>query len=394
MSTNWSQSQSQSQSQYIIPYDEQTEILSSFPSEIKFSYERSTHKKVLSDIYVIIPKGRKYFAWFTSRNRKNVCIFLEVGGGSGQNHKITNMFYRHVSFEDSLSYGTIFYGTLFKTNADIEAGKNDNEIFSVENIYFHKGKDVDHYCFGDKLKLLKTIFDSSLRYNTRFFKKSVVFGLPIITTSFMDAYDNIKKLPYSIYSIQYRYLARGGDANAHLERSNIIEYYHYVRDGVNDGIHSGVDNKQLSSVRQPQNQNIVIVEPLLATVPTPIATPTNNRVNMRDQLPTNSSEISKIFYVKPDIQNDIYYLYKINTVNCSIISDETAHIPDYKTSVLMNKLFINIKENINLDSLEESDDEEEFENIQIDKFVDLNKTLKMRCIFNHKFRKWIPVNIV
>ena len=367
-------SSSGSTTSYNIPYDEQTEILRTFPPEIKFSYEKSTHKKVLSDVYVIIPKGRKYFAWFTIRNRKNVCIFLEVGG---QNHKITNMFYRHVSFDDSLSYGTIFYGTLFRTNVDIEAGINDNEIFSVENIYFHKGKDVDHYCFGDKLKLIKTIFENSLRYNTTFFKKSVVFGLPIITTAFMDAYDNIKKLPYSVYSIQYRYLARGGgDANAYLERSNVIEYYHYVRDGG--------DNKQLSPaspalsvspVHKPEN--IGVVEPTLS----PALAPTNNRVNMRDHLPMHNSEISKIFYVKPDIQNDIYYLYKINTVNCSIISDETAHIPDYKTSVMMNKLFRNIKENDNLDLLEESEDEEEFENIKEDKYVDLNKFVLMKCVY-------------
>jgi len=389
------QTMSSSSSQYTIPYDEQTEILRSFPPEIKFSYERSTHKKVLSDIYVIIPKGRKYFAWFTSRNRKNVCIFLEVGG---HNHKITNMFYRHVSFDDSLSYGTIFYGTLFRTNADIEAGINDNEIFSVENIYFHKGKYVDHYCFGDKLKLIKIIFDTSLRYNTTFFKKGVVFGLPVITTSFMDSYDSIEKLPYSVYSIQYRYLSRGGSANAELERSNIIEYYHYIKNGSGSGDGSdGVrSNKQISPDNQPHNT--VIVEPMLVSVP--VSTSTNNRVNTRDHLPSNSNsnsnsnEISKVFYVKPDIQNDIYYLYKINTVNFTLISDEIAHIPDYKTSVLMNKLFRNIKENINLDSLEESDDEEEFENIQIDKFVDLNKTFKMRCIFNHKFRKWVPVNVV
>jgi hypothetical protein len=371
-------------SQYTIPYDEQTEILKSFPPEIKFSYERSTHKKVLSDIYVIIPKGRKYFAWFTNRNRKNVCIFLEVGG---QNHKITNMFYRHVSFDDSLSYGTIFYGTLFRTSTDIDAGINDNEIFSVDNIYFHKGKDVDHYCFGDKLKLIKTIFDTSLRYNTTFFKKSVVFGLPVITTSFMDAYDSITKLPYSVYSIQYRYLARGGSTNAELERSNVIEYYHYIKNGGNSGRDGVSSNKQISPVRQQQN-TVVVIEP--------VPVPTNNRVNIRDHLPSNSNsnEISKVFYVKPDIQNDIYYLYKINTVNFLLISDEIAHIPDYKTSVLMNKLFRNIKENINLDSLEESDDEEEFENIQIDKFVDLNKIFKMRCIFNYKFRKWVPVNVV
>lgn len=78
----------------------------------------------------------------------------------------------------------------------------------------------------------------------------------------------------------------------------------------------------------------------------------------------------------------------------SIISKNLAHIPDYKTSVLMNKLFRNIKENANLDALEESDDEEEFENIQIDKFVDLNKVFKMRCNFNYKFQAWVPVQVV
>ena len=107
-----------------------------------------------------------------------------------------------------------------------------------------------------------------------------------------------------------------------------------------------------------------------------------------------SSDIYKVFFIKPDLQNDIYYLYQTSTTNFDVISKEIAHIPDYKTSVLMNKLFRNIKENSNLDSLEESDEEEEFENIQIDKFVDLNKIIKMRCIFNYKFKKWVPVSIV
>ena len=57
-----------------LSFDEQNEILRTFPSTVKFSYEKSTHKKVLSDVYVIIPKGKKYFAWFTHRNRKNICI--------------------------------------------------------------------------------------------------------------------------------------------------------------------------------------------------------------------------------------------------------------------------------------------------------------------------------
>ena len=72
---------------------------------------------------------------------------------------------------------------------------------------------------------------------------------------------------------------------------------------------------------------------------------------------------------------------------------DTAFIPDYKTSVFMNKLFRVIKENANLDALEESDDEEEFENERIDKFVFLEKSYKMQCIFNFKFKKWVPVKL-
>ena len=60
----------------------------------------------------------------------------------------------------------------------------------------------------------------------------------------------------------------------------------------------------------------------------------------------------------------------------------------------MNSLFRNIKENDNLDLLEESDDEEEFENVNIDKYVDTTKQLMMTCKFSHKFKSWIPINYV
>ena len=40
----------------------------------------------------------------------------------------------------------------------------------------------------------------------------------------------------------------------------------------------------------------------------------------------------------------------------------------------MNKIFRNIKENDKLDALEESDDEDEFENDKSDKFVYLDKS--------------------
>ena len=45
----------------------------------------------------------------------------------------------------------------------------------------------------------------------------------------------------------------------------------------------------------------------------------------------------------------------------------------------MNKLFRKIIENTNLDKIEESDDEEEFENVEEDKYVYLDKKLIFAC---------------
>jgi hypothetical protein len=110
--------------------------------------------------------------------------------------------------------------------------------------------------------------------------------------------------------------------------------------------------------------------------------------------PKNTNTKTSIFKVTPDIQNDIYYLHIYNESKMDYEYYDIACIPDYKTSVFMNTLFRNIKENINLDTLEESDDEEEFENNKIDKFVYLDKTFKMKCLYNYKFKKWTPISVV
>ena len=380
---------------FSLSFDEQNEILRSFPSNVKFSYEKSTHKKVLSDVYVIIPKGKKYFVWFTHRNRKNICVFLEVG----YQNKIMNIFYRHVSFDDVLSYGTIFYGTLFKTRQEISNKKNtwSSEIFSVEDIFYYKGDDISQYTYHNKLNVIKNIFDTKLRYNMAFGSGSgVVFGLPVITTNFTEAYDKAMELPYSVYSIQYKYFEDKGSSQP------FTEFYHFNNNGVDAG--AGVGNPSGSSGSSGSNDTNNLVTHRSNINSNSNADSYTVHVNKYNDKPstttepikqkTMSSDIYKVFFIKPDLQNDIYYLYQSSTTNFEIISKEIAHIPDYKTSVLMNTLFRNIKENSNLDSLEESDEEEEFENIQIDKFVDLNKIIKMRCIFNYKFKKWVPFSVV
>ena len=60
----------------------------------------------------------------------------------------------------------------------------------------------------------------------------------------------------------------------------------------------------------------------------------------------------------------------------------------------MNRLFRNIRENENLDAIEESDDEDDFQNVREDKYVDLEKTLLIECQFHPKFRRWVPLRVV
>ena len=95
-----------------------------------------------------------------------------------------------------------------------------------------------------------------------------------------------------------------------------------------------------------------------------------------------------IFKIKADVKNDIYKLYS-NDGYYNI-----ALINNYKLSVLMNNEFRNIKENRNLDLLEMSDSEDDFENINEDKYVNLKKIIYMKCKYNKNFKKWIPIEKV
>ena len=64
---------------------------------------------------------------------------------------------------------------------------------------------------------------------------------------------------------------------------------------------------------------------------------------------------NKVFQIRTCIEEDLYELYCYDKSN--LIKYDYAYIPNYKLSIYMNSLFRNIKENGNLDLLEESDDE-------------------------------------
>lgn len=116
----------------------------------------------------------------------------------------------------------------------------------------------------------------------------------------------------------------------------------------------------------------------------------NNRYRLNEIINKSVDEI-KTFLVEPTLKTDIYQLYFYN--KDKLEKHSQALINTYKLSVYMNSLFRNIRENNDLDLIEESDDEEDFENVNPDKNVYLEKKYNFKCVYNKKYNLWTPIEL-
>jgi hypothetical protein len=119
--------------------------------------------------------------------------------------------------------------------------------------------------------------------------------------------------------------------------------------------------------------------------------PGSNYLKTSSKINSNNSLNKAIFKVTADVEPDIYNLFFYK--NGKEEYYDIAHIPDYKTSVLMYIFFRNINDNDNFDKLEEIDNEEEFQDCREDKYVYLDRSFKINCEYNSKFKKWCPVSL-
>lgn len=106
--------------------------------------------------------------------------------------------------------------------------------------------------------------------------------------------------------------------------------------------------------------------------------------------PYKTNNFNKImnFRVMADIKHNVYKLFCYNDNKVEFY--KKTYIPDFKTSLILNNKFRIIKENSNLDLLEESDDEDDFENINEDKYVHLDRYYNFKCYYHSKMKTWIP----
>ena len=291
-------------------WNQKKKLISFFP-KIELTYIKNIHKKIYSDVYLLIPKGQKFFAWFKCWNNKNVCFFFKL-----KNKTIQEIYILDCCFDYKLcsGKGTILYGTMIK---------NKTQIFCIEDIFYYKNKNINFENFKFKLTILHKIFNNDIK-QIAYKKNDIIFSLPVINRSYETILKKIQSIKYPLYCIQLR---------------------------------------KLNNSKTPY-------------------------LNLRIK---HEIKLQAVFQIRTCIEEDLYELYYIS--NNKITKYNYAYIPDFKTSVYMNSLFRNIRENSNLDLLEESDDEDEFENISIDKYVHLEKRINILCEYSQKMKLWKPIKI-
>lgn len=201
--------------------------------------------------------------------------------------------------------------------------------FVTQNVFMYKNKLLNSSKNYEKMNILSQLFENDIQQKI-YLSTQIILSLPVMSYQYNEMIEQCKKLVYDIYDIQC--------LNKQYHKPVYISY------------------------RERKGQDIL------------------------------RNKHKAIFNIRADVQNDIYNLYCYNEGSFNYFYGN-AYIPSYKSSKFINSLFRKIKENENLDYLEESDDEDEFEDTRLDKYVDLDLELKMECEYSNKFKKWIPIKL-
>ncbi len=319
-------------------------IMHRFPA-FELSYETFAHKKVppIYDIAIAIPAGKKHLIWFTYDNDTDIAILLDL---NKSNQIVGSRRVNVPALTTESYYGTLLYGTIIQDG--------ELPVFVIEDLCHYRGRNVRHLLFGEKLTYLQKLFEKDLPDQCDI-NDGLIVVLPYMRVS-RDAeleslpfYESMTKpAKYVSHHIQFR------------SSGKVAPYLNHI-------------------YKKPQP----VVE-----LSTQILVP---RTDVNYRLPAYSR--TAVFRVVADIRDDVYHMFAYGAQETNVYVN-VLYIGTRQQSKYMNSLFRNIKENINIDYGEESDDEETFQDMRLDKYVDLTREHNIECMFNRKFRMWEPVKKV
>jgi len=349
--THHNQSKTRVRSDHLIHNRENQPELSGIP-HVHFLKETQGHQHVHNaDVIVAIPEGKRCLLWFTSTSSaqtsgpentesNNRCILIELTDANrmGKRYPIKTCFHSSLAYgKGTVVMGTFSHITNLKT-------------VTIHDVYSYKGTSYNRTDYVNKLHLFETIFRHEIK-QISYFPDQVVIGLPMMssgdTISHDELLNQLRSIPYPVAAVQYRYSSRKDNSVVNVSMSNMtIVPVEKPAEKCASSHSKYIDYKGIR----------------------------NGRVRVPDA----------VFLVTPEIQNDVY------RIETSEGFHGFAAVQSYETSKFMNKLFRKIKENGNLDLLEESDDDDDFENVAEDKYVHIDKAYQLLCRYLPKINKWEP----
>jgi hypothetical protein len=343
-------------------------VLYDFP-KIELSYETVVHKNVPFNCVALIPMGQPCFAWFTIFNEHCACFIVDT-----RKKTVERVL---TGFDASLcagEMGTILHGTYFYTRL---GPSSKVHMFSANDIFYYKGVNVGSPAkySTKKLSIFKQLFTKEIEQRA-LTPKCVVFGLPCMNTCINELLKDALLCPYKIKYVQFTTIDSERPSTFNMLYDECVELFSTKEKEKENEKEKEKEKEQVTYATQGMNA-VTMLEPITSIAP---ALPNPRSHLLKSQ--------TKVFTVTPDVRPDTYHLTQMG------VDFGLACVPNFTCSVMMNRLFRIIKENDWLDALEESDDEEEFENPDPFKFVHLNKSVNMLCEYNRKFKKWVPVKVV
>lgn len=237
-------------------------------------------------------------------------------------------------FDDELAYGTILTGVF--TIRSKEDG-TPHSFFCANDIVTYKGVDVRHRTNFQRLDTLSRLFSNNEVGNLGSTDGVITIKTTMMSTDFTVAQGHLNTSPYPAYGIRM----------------------FNMRDHKSIGILPATNSRSISK------------------------------------------DIRSVFLVRANSDPDSYSLFGRRSDTESRYGKETngltnvglALVPSYSDSVRMNILFRNIRENVSLDYIEESEDEDEFQDINPSKYLIDGAEHKMNCYFSKGCNRWVPESI-
>ena len=304
----------------------------------------SIDKESLDTYYSIRPIGKKSIIWFSYYNDRLLTLFKYIDTNTNTNTNTSSEFYilktkvhnkngeKSEAKSEAKAYSTPD-NTLYFNNV-LLLGYYTGDYFILDNIinysqynYFIQ---TNQYAsnFRMRLNLFNTVMDKIFALGNTMDLK---IRLPFISDNYSEVFNNIYNIGYKPYGIG-------------VYRNNRSYIY-------------------------------------------PLSANTQQQVNTDTR---SNHKKEEIFKITADIEQDTYNLYRTYIASKLDVFVGTALIDTYTLSVYMNTYFRNIRENRNLDYIEESETEDDFEDTDVSKYVNLDKSGLFLCKYNDRFKKWTP----